>query len=354
LTTAPSTLDYINLGLAMAACCWRLSIVWQAASWRLWGPRVTASGRPGLLGHGGVVTFESGYDKSVPRQLIGQGFTAPVVAANVRTWRSTMIRHVSSEDRLDPDYASRDVFSFHRPETMAGWLDELRRHPPAPTLRHRLRALPQLEMTGLRPAQFVAIQNLERSLAANRPKAPIQMATGAGKTMTAASVAYRIVKHADARRVLFLVDRATLGRQTLKEFQGFSTPDDGRKLTELYNVQHLRSQRVDPVSRVTISTIQRIYSILRGDPELDVEADEVSLDEHATEPLPVEYSAALPAYVRRRDRGRRGRDGSAQAPRRVRRPHAAATPDRRLLRARCQGECPLLRPQTRLRDAVDA
>jgi len=197
-------------------------------------------------------------------------------------------------NRLDPDYASRDVFSFHRPETMAGWLDELRRHPTAPTLRHRLRGMPALTPDGLRPAQFTAIGNLERSLAANRPKALIQMATGAGKTMTAASVAYRLVKHADARRILFLVDRATLGKQTLKEFQGFTTPDDGRKLTELYNVQHLRSQRVDPVSRVTISTIQRIYSILRGDPELDEEADEVSLDELATEPLPVEYSAALP------------------------------------------------------------
>jgi type I restriction enzyme R subunit len=197
-------------------------------------------------------------------------------------------------NRLDPDYASRAVFSFHRPETTAGWLDELRRHPTAPTLRHRLREMPTLAPTGLRPAQFTAIQNLERSLAANRPKALIQMATGAGKTMTAASVAYRLVKHADARRVLFLVDRATLGKQTLKEFQGFTTPDDGRKLTELYNVQHLRSQRVDPVSRVTISTIQRIYSILRGDPELDEEADEVSLDELATEPLEVEYSAALP------------------------------------------------------------
>lgn len=134
-------------------------------------------------------------------------------------------------NRLDPDYASRDVFSFHRPETMAGWLDELRRHPTAPTLRHRLRGMPELAETGLRPAQFTAIGNLERSLAANRRKALIQMATGAGKTMTAASVAYRLVKHADATRILFLVDRSTLGRQTLKEFQSFTTPDDGRKLT---------------------------------------------------------------------------------------------------------------------------
>ena len=97
-------------------------------------------------------------------------------------------------NRLDPDPASRPVFSFHRPETLAGWLDELRRHPAAPTLRHRLRALPELQETGLWPAQCQAIKNLETSLAANRPRALIQMATGSGKTFTAANVSYRLVK----------------------------------------------------------------------------------------------------------------------------------------------------------------
>ena len=195
---------------------------------------------------------------------------------------------------LDPDPASRPVFSFHRPETMAAWLDDVRRHPTAPTLRHRLRVLPPLEPTGLWPAQFTAITNLERSLAANRPRALIQMATGSGKTFTAANVAYRLVKHGDARRILFLVDRANLGRQTLREFQGFTTPDDGRKLTELYNVQHLTSNRIDPVARVTISTIQRVYSILRGEPELDPELDEHSAYELASEPVPVEYNHDVP------------------------------------------------------------
>jgi type I restriction enzyme R subunit len=93
------------------------------------------------------------------------------------------------------------------------------------------------------------------------------MATGSGKTYTAANVAHRLIKHGDARRVLFLVDRANLGRQTLKEFQGFTVPDLNRKFTELYNVQHLASNRIDPVARVTIATIQRVYSTLRGDAE---------------------------------------------------------------------------------------
>ena len=72
--------------------------------------------------------------------------------------------------------------------------------------------------------------------------------------------------------MLFLVDRSNLGRQTLKEFQQYVTPDDGRKFTELYNVQRLTSNALDPVSRVCITTIQRLYSILSGEPELDAGA----------------------------------------------------------------------------------
>jgi len=177
-------------------------------------------------------------------------------------------------NRADPEPRSRALFSFHQPATLAGWIREIKERPIASTLRHRLRAMPPLNPAGLWPAQARAIENLERSLRDDRPRALIQMATGSGKTFVAVNTAYRLIKHGGARRVLFLVDRAHLGRQTLKEFQQFTTPDDGRKFTELYNVQHLASQAIDPVARVCISTIQRMYSILRGEPlapELDEE-----------------------------------------------------------------------------------
>jgi type I restriction enzyme R subunit len=196
---------------------------------------------------------------------------------------------------LDPDPRSRQVFWFHRPETLMGWIGQRDAGRLGATLRHRLRNLPELADTGLWPAQARAIRNLEESLADNRPRALIQMATGAGKTFTAANLAYRLIKFADARRVLFLVDRANLGRQTLKEFQAFTTPDDGRKFTELYNVQQLASNTVDPVARVTISTIQRLYSTLRGEPDLDPELDEQSAyDLMPAEPVPVDYNPAVP------------------------------------------------------------
>ncbi|HEY6406108.1 MAG TPA: DEAD/DEAH box helicase family protein, partial [Ktedonobacteraceae bacterium] len=203
---------------------------------------------------------------------------------------------------LDPDPRSHAVFAFHRPETLAGWLEQAPEDVPNEqnnTLRARLRRLPPLPHAGLRECQIEAITNLERSFAENRPRALIQMATGSGKTYTAISSIYRLIKFAGARRVLFLVDRSNLARQTLKEFQQFVTPDDGRKFTELYNVQHLQSNAIDPVARVCITNIQRLYSILSGKPELDPLVEEQSLFEQeeallTAKPKAVHYNPAVP------------------------------------------------------------
>src|ERR1700719_1764089 len=175
-------------------------------------------------------------------------------------------------NRLDPGPSSRDVFAFHRHETLLDWVQQEKQ------LSARLTDLltsDQMSTANLWSAQIDAIRNLEKSLAANKRRALIQMATGSGKTYTAVNFVYRLIKLAGAKRVLFLVDRGNLGDQTLKEFQQFVTPDDGRKFTELYNVQHLQSSQLDRVSRVCISTIQRLYSMLRGE-EIDPEIDERS------------------------------------------------------------------------------
>src|SRR5438067_5435134 len=163
-------------------------------------------------------------------------------------------------NQLDPSPKSRNVFAFHRPETLLEYLESEHQ------LNTRLAALltiDQMPTTNLWSAQIEAIRNLEKSLAANKRRSLVQMATGSGKTYTAANLVYRLIKLAGARRVLFLVDRGNLGDQTLKEFQQFVTPDDGRKFTELYNIQHLQSSKLDLVSRVCISTIQRLYPMLR-------------------------------------------------------------------------------------------
>ncbi|MCL6526209.1 MAG: DEAD/DEAH box helicase family protein [Thermaceae bacterium] len=193
-------------------------------------------------------------------------------------------------DLRDPESRSRRVFSFHRPETLLNWVRQTQ------TLRARLGRLPPIARAGLRDCQLEAVEGLEASLAQGRPKALIQMATGAGKTYTAVTASYRLIKYAGVRRILFLVDRGNLGRQTLREFQGYTPPDDPRKFTELYNVQNLTSNRLDPEAKVTITTIQRLYSMLKGEPNYDPAGEERSAYEvgMGDEVIPVEYSPTLP------------------------------------------------------------
>jgi type I restriction enzyme R subunit len=216
---------------------------------------------------------------------------------------------------LDPEPRGRPVFSFHRPETLREWAmpgrgDPLRSPWAAPTLRARLRCLPPLRTGGgkggkgggtpplLWRVQVEAIENLERSLADDRPRALIQMATGSGKTFTAVSEIYRLIKFGGARRVLFLVDRNNLGKQTLTEFQTYVTPDDGRKFIDLYNVQRLTSNVLDPVCKVCITTIQRLYSILCGEEAFAAENEEQSLWEMDAAlvgpPVTVQYNPHVP------------------------------------------------------------
>jgi type I restriction enzyme R subunit len=195
----------------------------------------------------------------------------------------------------DPDARSRRVFTFHRPETLAEWLRQVADNPGLPTFRARLKAMPPLDERGLWGKQAQAIRNLEQSLAEDRPRSLIQMATGSGKTFTAATSCYRLIKYADAKRILFLVDRSNLGEQAKLEFDKFTIQETQRKFPAEYNVQHLTSNTVDTTSRVCISTVQRIFSILRGDAELDQETDEQSVYElQTTAPVEVSYNAALP------------------------------------------------------------
>jgi type I restriction enzyme R subunit len=198
---------------------------------------------------------------------------------------------------MEPDARSRQVFSFHRPETFAGWLAEDTKSPGT-ILRANLKHLPPLINEGLWPAQIRAIEGLEKSLAESRPRALIQMATGSGKTFTACNFCYRLIKHAGARRILFLVDRRTLGDQTKKEFQNFATPEEHRKFTELYNIQLLQSNKFDPIAKVTITTIQRLFSMLKGESEVtDPELEEKplgSLERLLKEPVNISYNPTIP------------------------------------------------------------
>ena len=212
---------------------------------------------------------------------------------------------------LDPSPRARPLFAFFRPELLVQWLAYL---PPQAglnaaneepgTFLARLQQRPPLVTEWgqggasyqLWPAQISAIQNLEQSLAANKPRALIQMATGSGKTFTAISAIYRLIKFGGARRVLFLVDRGNLARQTKKEFDAFASPHNAYKFGEEYIVQHLQSNQLDTSARVVICTIQRMFSMLKGR-ELPEEADETSTkgaEALFKDPEPIRYNPAIP------------------------------------------------------------
>ena len=193
-------------------------------------------------------------------------------------------------NRRDPNPRSREVFNFHQPETFQEWTRAQR------SFRSGIAALPSLNPAGLRECQTKAINNLEVSLRADRPRALVQMATGSGKTFTAITQVYRLLKHAGAGRVLFLVDTRNLGEQAEQEFMAFLPNDDNRKFTELYNVQRLKSPAIAGDVQVVISTIQRMYATLQGE-ELAEGAEEEHPGERQwrrREPMPVVYNAALP------------------------------------------------------------
>lgn len=235
-----------------------------------------------------------------------EGHRLTVVEEQSSAYASSKLRHLDNQplpfvyestgtltrftDYRDPRPRSRQLFTFHRPETFREWLS----HPES--LRSRLHGLPGLNPDGLRACQTRAIENLERSFRDGRPRALIQMATGSGKTFTAITSIYRLLRYADAKRVLFLVDTRNLGEQAEQEFRAFTPNDDNRHFTELYNVQRLQSSHIARDSQVCISTIQRLYSILK-DEELDASLEEENPAEGRWQPrapVPIAYNQRVP------------------------------------------------------------
>ena len=280
-------MQQLNLGAGLGVAVREFSLDTGEADYLLFVDRKAAGAieaKPEGTTLSGVAEQSSKYITGLPSKV--DHFQLPLPFAYESTGIETCFR-----DERDPDPRSRRVFAFHKPECLLEWLSK------SDTLRAGLKSLPPLITEGLWPPQIEAIQNLEKSFEMEKPKALIQMATGSGKTFTAVSFIYRLIKFADARRVLFLVDRSNLGRQAKREFQQYVTPDDGRKFTELYNVQHLTSNTLDPISRVCITTIQRLYSMLKGEEEFEPELEELSgfdvlpLD---TEPKEVTYNPRIP------------------------------------------------------------
>ena len=234
-------------------------------------------------------TTLSGFAEQAARYIADMPSTLVRAPGQVRFEYVASSTEILFRDHADPAPTSRRVFAFHRPETLVRRLGE------AATLRAHLQRMPPLVLDGLRDCQVDAIRALEASLASDHPRALVQMATGAGKTFTACTLAYRLLAHAGFERILFLADRANLVRQTRDEFLAYRPPGTGRSFSELYNVQRLGAGGVEKSAQVVVATIQRVYSALTGTP-LDEADEEASGFEHAVTGAEriVGYSPNLP------------------------------------------------------------
>lgn len=234
----------------------------------------------------GVETQSAKYARALPPGVPAHG--SPLPFSYESTGKVTRFTNL-----LEPDPRSREVFTFHRPEGLLELVSSGSEGQP----RSRLKNLPPLDSAKLWPVQRRAIENLERSLAQNHPRSLVQMATGTGKTFTAVNFCYRLIKFGGAKRILFLVDRKNLAGQTYGEFKQFVSPVNAYKFSDEYHVQPLTSNTIAPTSKIVITTIQRLYSILKGEEHFDESGEEQSsfeLDALGKEPLPVVYNERVP------------------------------------------------------------
>lgn len=138
----------------------------------------------------------------------------------------------------------------------------------------KLPSVPPVGPKGLRECQFEAITNLEISFKQGKKRALIVLATGAGKTFTACTAAYRLLNYTSAKRVLFLVDRNNLGKQAEGEFGTYKLTETGNAFSDEYIVHRLKSIEKIGNASVVISTIQRLFAVLSGQELDDTDDDE--------------------------------------------------------------------------------
>ena len=167
-------------------------------------------------------------------------------------------------DFREQDSIYEDIYTMHKPKRMAEMLG----------MEDPFAGLPTLNKKGLRDCQYEAISELEKSFRSGQNRALMVLATGAGKTYTACLASYRMLAFTPMRRVLFLVDRNNLGKQAENEFGTFRLTENGDAFNTIYTVNRLKSAKIPSDSNVVISTIQRLFSLLKGEEIVDTDEDD--------------------------------------------------------------------------------
>ena len=154
---------------------------------------------------------------------------------------------------LEKDTEYKEISEMHSPKKMLRIIGK----------ESEYGALPYLQKKGLRDCQYNAETKLEIDLKNGKKKNLAILATGSGKTYLACLASYRFLNYTSVKRVLFLVDRNNLARQTESEFSLFDMTEDNQPLANKYQIKRLRKES-DIDAEIVISTIQKLFSVLTG------------------------------------------------------------------------------------------
>lgn len=154
---------------------------------------------------------------------------------------------------LSPDADYVELAEMHSPKKMLQLIHQISAYG----------ALPRLDKRGLRDCQYRAEMKFENAIKNGKKKSLAVLATGSGKTYLACLASYRLLNYTPVRRILFLVDRNNLARQTESEFSQFDRTEGQTEMSSLYEIKRLKHDN-DVKADIVISTIQKLFAVLTG------------------------------------------------------------------------------------------
>lgn len=159
------------------------------------------------------------------------------------------------KNMLQPESEYIELSEMHSPKKMLQLIGQVSEYG----------ALPRLDKRGLRDCQYRAEMEFEQSIKNGKKKSLAVLATGSGKTYLACLAGYRLLNYTPANRILFLVDRNNLARQTESEFSTFNRTERQEEMSSLYEIKRLKKHS-DIGADIVISTIQKLFAVLTGNP----------------------------------------------------------------------------------------
>lgn len=207
---------------------------------------------------GEVVAEQAEYYATHPQNWYGMWFDNQIPLVYLANGNKIYFKNMIS----DPDGDYVELTEMHSPKQMLKLIGK----------KSEFGALPKIDKRGLRECQYEAEGNLEKSLKAGKKKSLAVLATGSGKTYLACLAAYRLLNYTPTNRVLFLVDRNNLARQTESEFSLFDRTEKQQAMSSLYDIKRLK--KTDDINGdIVISTIQKLFAVLTGQTVTDENED---------------------------------------------------------------------------------